>query len=132
MNRRILFFLFSILLLLSGCGGAININNKVLSLSPGQSAYQDGNLVSNYKADVNSVWAACEKTVAELKAKDIQKERNISTGTIKAIIQEEKVTIYVEYMDRNWTAVSVFVGVAGNNMASKLILDKIADYLRKP
>jgi hypothetical protein len=132
MNRRKLFFLFSILWLFNNCGGAINVNNKVLSLSPGQSAYQDGNLVSNYKADVNSVWAACEKTVAELKAKDIQKERNISTGTIKAIIQEEKVTIYVEYMDRNWTAVSVFVGVAGNNMASKLILDKIADYLRKP
>jgi hypothetical protein len=132
MNRRKLFSLFSILLLFNGCGGAININNKVLSLSPGQSAYQDGNLVSNYKADVNSVWAACEKTVAELKAKDIQKEPNISTGTIKAIIQEEKVTIYVEYMDRNWTAVSVFVGVAGNNMASKLILDKIDDYLRKP
>ena len=132
MNRRKLYSLFSILLLLTGCGGAININNKVVSVSSGQFVYQDGNLISNYKADVNSVWAACEKTIIELKAKEIQKERKISTGKIKAIIQEEKVIIYVEYMARDFTAVSVFVGVAGNNMASRFIHDKIADYLNKP
>jgi hypothetical protein len=44
---------------------------------------------------------------------------------IKAIIQDEKVTIKVEYLERNLTSVSVLVGMVGNNMASRLIHDKI-------
>jgi len=56
---------------------------------------------------------------------NIQKERKISTGMIKAKIQDEKITIKVEYLERNLTSVSVFVGMVGNNMASRLIHDKI-------
>ena len=87
--------------------------------------YQDGNLISDYKADIDLVWTACEKSVTELKATDIQKERKISTGIIKAVIQDEKVTIKVEYVDKDLTSVSVFVGAVGNNMASRLIHEKI-------
>jgi hypothetical protein len=124
--KRVICLFFVAAFFLAGCGAAFNINSKVVSVSSGQFIYQDGNLISDYKVDINLVWAACEKTVNELKAKDIQKERKISTGTIKSIIQDEKVTIYVEYVSKDLTSVSVFVGVVGNNMASRLIHDKIA------
>ena len=120
-----------ILLLLAGCNAAINMNGKVAGISSGRFVYQDGNLVSNYKADIDLVWMACEKTLTELKATDIQKERKISTGIIKAVIQDEKVVISVEYVDKDLTSVSVFVGVVGNNMASRLIHDKIIGNLAK-
>jgi len=131
MTKKILSSLFLILLLLAGCNAAINMNGKVAGISSGRFVYQDGNLTSNYEADIDLVWIACEKSVSELKATDIQKERKISTGTIKAVIQDEKVVISVEYVDKNLTSVSIFVGVVGNNMASRLIHDKIIGNLTK-
>ena len=132
MTDKILSLLFIILLLLVGCNAAINMNGKVAGISSGRFVYQDGNLTSEYKEDIDLVWKACEKSVTELKATDVQKERKISTGTINAIIQDEKVNIKVEYMDKNLTAVAIFVGVVGNNMASRLIHDKIISNLAKP
>jgi hypothetical protein len=107
------------------------MNGKIASINSGKFLYQNGNLVSDYKANIDMVWQACEKSVAELKATDIQKERKISTGMIKAVIQDEKVVIKVEYIDRDLTSVSVFVGMVGNNMASRLIHDKIIGNLGK-
>ena len=131
MTNKILSLLFVILLLLAGCNAAINMNGKVAGISSGRFVYQDGNLISNYKTDIDLVWTACEKSVTELKAADIQKERKISTGIIKAVIQDEKVVISVEYVDKDLTSVSVFVGVAGNNIASRLIHNKIISNLAK-
>jgi hypothetical protein len=128
MTKKILFL---ILLLLAGYNAAINMNGKVAGISSGRFVYQDGNLISNYKADIELVWKACEKSVTELKAADIQKERKISSGIIKSVIQDEKVTIKVEYVDKDLTSVSVFVGVVGNNMAAQLIHDKIIANLAK-
>lgn len=132
MKRKIMTLLLLVLGVFSGCNAAINMNGKVVGVSSGQFIYQDGNMISSYKSDIELVWAACEKTIKELKGTDIQKERKISAGTIKAIIQDEKVTITVEYVTKGLTSVSVFVGVAGNNMASKLIHDKIAGNLVNP
>jgi hypothetical protein len=131
MTNKILSLLFLGLLPLAGCNAAINMNGKVAGISSGRFVYQDGNLTSKYKADIDLVWMACEKSLTELKATDIQKERKISTGTIKAIIQDENVVISVEYVDKDLTSVSVFVGMVGNNMASRLIHDKIIGNLVK-
>ncbi|ESP62523.1 hypothetical protein SMITH_652 [Smithella sp. ME-1] len=125
MKHKIISLIFLTLLLLAGCNAAINMNGKILGFHSGQFLYQDGNLISNYQANIDSVWKACEKSVADLKAVDVQKERKISTGIIKAIIHDEKVTIKAEYLERNLTSVSVFAGMVGNNMASRLIHDKI-------
>ena len=128
-NKIILIFLM--IVFFTGCNAAINMNGKVAGISSGRFVYQDGALTSNYQADINLVWKACEQSVQELKATDVQKERKIASGVIKATIQEEKVIIKVEYVERNLTAVSVFVGMVGNNMASKLIHDKIIGNLSK-
>jgi len=131
MRNKILYSALLILLILTGCDAAISLQGKVASISSGKFLYQDGNLISEYKADIDSVWRACEKSVTELKATDVKKERKISTGIIKAIIQDEKVIIKVEYVERDLTSVSVFVGKVGNNMASRLIHDKIIGNLTK-
>lgn len=131
MANKTVTLLFLVFLLLTGCDAAINMNGKIASINSGKFLYQDGNLVSDDKANIDMVWQACEKSVTELKATDIQKERKISTGMIKAVIQDEKVVIKVEYIDRDLTSVSVFVGMVGNNMASRLIHDKIIGNLGK-
>jgi len=131
MKNKSLFLIFFILPLLTGCSAAINFQGKVAGISSGKFFYQEGNLVSEYKADIDLVWRACEKTVADLKATDVKKERKISTGVIEAVIQEEKVIIKVEYLDRDLTSVSILVGPLGNNMASRLIHDKIIGNLAK-
>ncbi len=130
-KKSVLFLLFT-LLLLCGCDAALVMNGKIMGVSSGRFIYQDGYLITNYKTDINAVWAACEKTAKDLKAMDVQKTRQIATGSIKANIQDEKVSILVEYVERNLTTVSVIVGIAGNNMASKMIQDKIADNIVTP
>ncbi|PKN70007.1 MAG: hypothetical protein CVU54_08230 [Deltaproteobacteria bacterium HGW-Deltaproteobacteria-12] len=132
MKKNTVFLLLIFLGVLIGCDAAITMRGKVMSVSSGQFIYQDGNLITNYKADIDLVWSACEKTVTQLKGTDVKKERKISTGTIKAVIQDEKVNIYVEYITKNSTSVSIFVGVAGNNMASRLIHEKITGNLINP
>ena len=124
---------FAILIVaLSGCNSAMVINGKVMGFHSGKFIYQDGYLTTQYKTDIEPVWQAFLKAVADLKGEDIEKERKISTGVIKAVISDEKVKIRVEYIDRELTSVGVFSGVTGNNMASKIIQDKIAGYLINP
>jgi Protein of unknown function (DUF3568) len=130
--KKLIVLLFLVPVILVGCDAAMVMNGKIMGVSSGQFIYQDGNLITTYKADINLVWAACEKTVKDLKGIDVEKERKISSGTIKAVIQDEKVNIAVEYVARGLTSVSIFVGVVGNNMASRLIHEKIAGNLVNP
>jgi Protein of unknown function (DUF3568) len=130
-KKSITLLLFAVFLL-CGCDAALVMNGTIMGVSSGSFIYQDGYLVANYKAEINSVWTACEKAVKDLKAVDVQKDRKIATGSIKATIQDEKVTILVEYVARDLTTVSVIVGIAGNNMASRMIQDKIASNIVKP
>ncbi len=120
------------LFLLCGCDAALVMNGKIMGVSSGRFIYQDGYVITDYKTDINIVWNACEKAIKDLKATDIQKDRKIATGSIKAIIQDEKVTILVEYVATNLTTVSVTAGMVGNNMASRMIHDKIAGNLVNP
>jgi hypothetical protein len=131
MNTKLLYPILFILMMLTGCNAAVNIQGKVAGIDSGRFFYQDGNLVTEYKMDIDVVWRACEKTVTDLKATEIQKERKISGGMIEAVIDEDKVTIKVEYLGRDSTSVSISVGATGNNMASRLIQDRISDNMTK-
>jgi hypothetical protein len=118
--------------LLFGCNAAMVVNGKVMGISSGTFIYQDGYLTTQYKADIEPVWKACEKAVNELNGQQTQKERNISKGSIKTVISDEKVIILVEYIGKDLTSVSVLSGVVGNNMADRIIQDKIAANIGKP
>ncbi|HRT27966.1 MAG TPA: DUF3568 family protein, partial [Syntrophales bacterium] len=79
----------------------------------------------------DTVWAAVEKTVADMKAVDVLPEKEIAQGKITASINDEKVTFSLKYKSKDQTTVSVRVGVLGNKLSSQLLHDKIADNLRK-
>lgn len=131
MKTKIL-LLFAMAGLLFGCNAAMVVNGKVMGISSGTFIYQDGYMTTQYKADIEPVWKACEKAVNELNGQQTKKERNISKGSIKTVISDEKVIILVEYIGKDLTSVSVLSGVVGNNMADRIIQDKIAANIVKP
>ncbi len=130
MKTKIFLFLL-VTALLSGCNAAMVMNGKVMGISSGKFIYQDGYLTTHYKADIEPVWQASNKAVTDLKGRDIQKDRKIASGSIKTIILDEKVTILVEYIEKDLTSVSVITGIVGNNMASRIIQDRIAENIVK-
>ncbi|HET6491038.1 MAG TPA: DUF3568 family protein [Syntrophales bacterium] len=113
---------------LAGC--AVVAGDTVMGYESGKFVYHDGSLQSNYKYPLDQVWEASRKTMADLKATDIQADRKIEKGTIEGVLTEEKVKITVEYLTRTDTSVSVRVGTAGSNVAAKFILDRIEANLR--
>lgn len=131
MAKRLLSLVFLTLIFLTGCNAAIDMNGKIIGINSGRFIYQDGNVIYKYKAEIDPVMEACVKALTELKAMDIQTERKISQGIVKAVIQDEKVTVKVEYVERNLTSVSVFAGIAGNKMVSRLVHEKISEILTK-
>jgi hypothetical protein len=132
MIKKLIAILLFTVFILCGCDAALVMNGKIMGVSSGSFIYQDGYLTTNYKVDINTVWTACEKALKDLKAVDVQKNRKIATGSIKAIIQDEKVTILIEYVAIDLTTISVIAGIAGNNMASRMIQDKIASNIVTP
>ncbi|HOG12065.1 MAG: DUF3568 family protein [Smithellaceae bacterium] len=130
--KRNLCALIVLVFLLSGCDAAMVMGGKVMGVSSGRFIYQDGYLSTQYKAGVDQVWQACEKTVVELKGGKIEKDRKIAGGSIKAVISDEKVHILVEYVEKNVTNVSVMCGIGGSNIASRMLQDRIAANIVKP
>ena len=112
-------------LFLFGCSATMMIGSKVMGISSGKFIYQDGYMTTQYKADVEPVWQACEKAIKDLKGWDIQKDRRITGGSLKAVISDEKITIRVEYIEKDLTSVAILAGVAGNRFAAGLIHERI-------
>lgn len=111
----------------AGC--YMGVGERVVGFESGQFFYSDGVLKTDYKASFDKVWAACEKTVTDMKGAGVAKKKKIGTGTIDAVISDEKVRISVEYVSKNITSVGVRVGMAGNNLAAQLIQEKIKNNL---
>ena len=86
---------------------------------------------TDYYSSFDKVWAACEKTIADMKGTDVEPYKEIGLGTISAFVDDEKVQINVNYKAKNVTTVAVRVGLIGNKTASQLIHDKIGDFVAK-
>ncbi len=123
-----LLFIFCVLLAL-GCDASLTVGNRTIGVSSGNFLYTDGFLTTNYSYPIDEVWKACEKTLADMKATEIEKNLKIASGTMSAVAQDEKIQIAVEYVSKDQTSVSIRVGISGNNMASHLIHEKIANNL---
>jgi hypothetical protein len=134
MRKKIVWvmILLSLLPLLAGCDAALTMGGKTVGVSDGQFIYTDGYLRKDYNAPFDRVWSASEKAVADLKANQVEKNRRIASGTIAAMIDEEKIFLSIEYVSKDLTSVAVRTGMAGNNLASRLIHEKIAANLVKP
>ena len=126
-----LFLPLAVLLLLSACDAALTVGSRTIGVRSGHFIFTDGYLRSTYNASFDITWTSCEKTLQELKAKGIEKKREIAKGTMKAVVQDENVVIQIEYVEKNSTAVGVLVGMAGNNLASELIHERLGKHLSK-
>ena len=134
MKKRLFWtaFLIPALLLIAGCDTALTVGAKTIGIRSGEFIYTDGYLRATYTFPFDKVWPACEKTLAGMKATDVERIRKISQGTFTAMIHDEKVRISVDYVEKEITAVSIMVGTAGNNLASQLIHDRLATTLKTP
>jgi hypothetical protein len=122
---------FILLMVFMAAGCYMGVGERVVGFESGQFFYSDGVLKTDYKASFDKVWAACEKTVADMKGTGVEKKKKIGNGTIDAVISDEKVRISVEYVSKNLTSAGVRIGMAGNNLASQLIQERIKANLRE-
>jgi hypothetical protein len=127
-----LMLLIPALLLIAGCDTSLTVGAKTIGIRSGELIYTDGYLRATYTAPFDQVWTACEKALAGMKATDVERIRKIAQGNFTAFIQDEKVRISVDYVEKEITAVSVMAGAGGNSLASQLIQDRIATLLKAP
>ncbi len=124
----LLFFVAAISL--SGCallvGGA-----AVGAGAAGSYAYVNGEMITDYPVSLNDAWSAVEKTIAEMRGTEIERNRELAKGTIKTAINQDTVTFNVQYKGPNATTVGVRIGLIGDKLGSQLLHDKIAAYLAK-
>jgi len=132
MKRPVLgiFFLVTVLLLVAACDTALTVGTRTIGIRSGEFIFTDGYLRATYLFPFETVRDACEKTLADLKASDVERVKKISTANFTAMILDDKVRISVEYVEKGMTAVSIMVGLSGNNLASQLIHDRIANRLK--
>ena len=123
--------LLAALVMIAGCDTSLTVGAKTIGIRSGEFIYSDGYLRATYLFPFEKTWTACEKTLASMRATDVERIRKIAQGKFTAMIQDEKVVILVDYVEKEITAVSVLVG-AGNNLASQLIHDRLASTLKTP
>ncbi len=129
--RKALAVMFGVLML-AGCGveTALIVGGVAAAGAGGGTyAYINGEMKTDYYYPMDKTWKACEKTVADMKGRDVVPDRRIGEGTIKAAIDGEDVTIGLKYKDKTVTTVSVRVGLFGNKVSSQLVQDRIRDNL---
>ncbi|MBI4634474.1 MAG: DUF3568 family protein [Deltaproteobacteria bacterium] len=129
-TKKCLLLLVMGVFLLSGCPAAI-VGGAAAGAGSGTYLYVNGELKADYNSPLEKVWAACEKTVADMRGLDVEPIKEIARGTINAVIDDEKVKITVEYKARNVTTVAIRVGMLGSKLSSQLLHDKVADNLVK-
>jgi len=93
--------------------------------------YVEGEMRTDYYFSVNAVWSSVEKTIADMKGRDVEPDKQTDGGKITAVINDEKVEFRVKYKDKDLTSLGIRVGLMGNETASKVIHDRVADNLLK-
>ncbi|MBN1829633.1 MAG: DUF3568 family protein [Deltaproteobacteria bacterium] len=119
-----------IISMVAGCSTALVVGDRTIGIRSGKFIFTDGTLRTDYQgASFERVWQACEATIKELKAAVVAVNKKIASGAITANLQGEEVAIVVQYVERDITTVAVRVGIAGDNVASQMIHDKIRNRL---
>ena len=93
--------------------------------------YVEGEMRTDYYFSVEGVWSGVEKTIADMKGRDVEPDKQPDGGKIVAVINDEKVTFRLKYKDKDLTTLGVRVGPVGNQAAAKVIQDRVADNLLK-
>ena len=116
--------------LISGCA-ALAVGGAAVGAGTGTYLYVKGELKADYKAPFERVWTACEKTVADMRGVDVVPSRDISTGTIDAVIAGQEVHFIIAYRAKDLTSVAIRVGYLGDRSASQRLHDKVGENLAR-
>ncbi len=117
--------------LISACGPEILVLGGIVGSGAGTYYYVNGEMVTDYNTPFDKVWIACEKTVADMRGKDVQPKREIGMGSIHSVINDENVSFNVTYKAKNLTSVGIRIGLFGNKLSAQLLHDKIYDNIAK-
>jgi len=130
MKRLKIVFLvpFVVLFCISGCAPLV-VGGAAVTAGAGTYIFMNGDLRTDYHYPYDTVWSACERTMADMKAVEVVPVKEIGNGTIDAVIDNEKVRISVKYKAKDLTSVSVRVGMVGDRLASQRIHDTIVQNL---
>ncbi len=131
MKLKSLGFITAFFLLLSGCDTALTLGSKTVGIRSGAFIYEDSFLTASYNFPFDRVYTACEKTLKDMKATNMESIRKISYGSFVAILQNEKIQINVKYVEKEITSVAVKAGISGNKIAAQLIHDKLEANLKR-
>lgn len=112
---------------LGGCTSAVMVGDRVVGVREGKFFYTDGTLRADYNVSFEQAWVASERALAGMRATIQETQKKVSSGTYTAIIEDEDVRIVIDYVEPAVTTISVRVGLTGNNLASKLIHDRIRE-----
>jgi hypothetical protein len=61
----------------------------------------------------------------------VEPDKQTDGGKITAVINNEKVQFRIKYKDKDLTTLGIRVGLVGNEAASKVLHDRVADQLLK-
>jgi hypothetical protein len=128
--RRSLLLLVVGLFVLTGCAAAL-VGGAVVGAGTGTYMFINGELKTDYNFNFDKVWAAAEKTVAQMRGTDVVPSKGIGTGHIDSVINGEKVRIAVTFKEITVTSVGIRVGMVGDETASRMIQANIAENLAK-
>jgi hypothetical protein len=112
-------------------GPVLVVGGAAVAGGTGTYYYVEGEMRTDYYFSVDAVWSAVEKTIADMKGRDVEPDKQTDGGKIVAVINDEKVTFRVMHKDKDLTSLGIRVGLMGNETASKVIHDRVADNLLK-
>lgn len=132
LRRKIRLYVLALCIsLITACGPEVLILGGIVGSGAGTYYYVNGELITDYSAPFDKVWSACEKTVAEMRGKNVQPKREIGMGRIQSTINDENVSFNVTYKSKNMTRVGIRVGLFGNKLSAQLLHDKIYENIAK-
>ena len=101
-----------------------------VGVGAGTVAYVMGNLKAVEAKNIDAVYNATKKAIAELELKTSTETKDAMSAVITARdAQDKKITIKLEATTQETTKLSVRVGWFGNETKSRLIYDKIRENL---
>lgn len=120
----------SMLFLSLGCQ-ALLVGGAAVGAGTGTYFFVNGELKTDYPYAFDKVWAACERTVADMRGTAVEPVKEIGQGTISAKISNEPVKFTVTFKDKNLTTVGIRAGIVGDENASRLLHDKVSNNLSR-
>ena len=130
LKKYILLILIISYPLLWGCDTVTVVGGRTIGFSSGRFINEDRSLQAFHDFPFDKVWTAAIKAMEEMKAETVEKSRKIATGSISGVIQDERVIMELAYAGSARTSLSIRVGIAGDLLSSRLLNEKIANYLK--